>query len=79
MISVMSQKAEFSESVEEQNIFNSNDILCSNMQQHEILEKDETTQHGDCTGSEQNSGNLENIVILEMFPTATETLKEAGS
>jgi len=76
----MSQKAECSESVEEQNIFNSNDILCSDMQQHEeILEKDETTQHGDCTGSEQNSGNLENVVILEMSPTATETLKEAVS
>jgi len=78
--SVMSQKAECSESVEEQNIFNSNDILCSDMQQHEeIVEKDETTQHGDCTGSEQNSGNLENVVILEMSPTATETLKEAVS
>lgn len=78
--SVISQKAEFSESVEEQNIFHSNDVLCPNVQQHdEILEKDETTQHGDCAGSEQNSKNLENVMILEMSPTATETLKEVVS
>jgi len=79
--SVMNQKAEFSESVEEQNIFSSNNILCPNMQQREeILEKDETTQHGDCAGSEQNSGHLEGVMILEMSPsTATETLKEAVS
>jgi hypothetical protein len=78
--SVMNQKEEFSESVEEQNIFNSNDILSPNMQQHEdILAKDETTRHGDCSVSEQNSGNLESVTILEMSPTATETLKEAVS
>jgi hypothetical protein len=49
-------------------------------QREEVLEKDETTRHGDCTGSEQNSENLENIMILEMSPSATtETLKETVS
>jgi hypothetical protein len=77
----MNQKAEFSESVEEQNSFHSNDILCQNVEQHEeILEKDETTQHRDCTGSEQNSRNLQDVMILELSPSrATETLKEVVS
>jgi hypothetical protein len=85
----MNQKAEFSESVEEQDIFNSNDVLCPNMQQHEeILEQDETTQPGDCPGDEQNTGNIgeqntrniEKVMILEISPSAAaDTLKEEVS
>jgi hypothetical protein len=75
----MKQKAEFTESLEEQNIFHSDDILCPNMQQEEILEKGETTQQGDCTESGQNSRNLENVIILEMSPITTEALEEVVS
>jgi hypothetical protein len=78
--SVMKQTAEFGESVEEQNIFRSDDILCPNMQQQgEILEKGETTQQGDCTESGQNSRNLENVIVLEVSPATAEALKEVVS
>jgi hypothetical protein len=70
--SVMKQKTEFSESLEEQNTYFSEKILHPNLQQQEeVVEKDENTQQGDCSRSVQTSRNFENVIGLEISSSLT--------
>jgi hypothetical protein len=58
--SIVKQKTDFSESIEDQDVYHADNILCQNMQQQEeTIEKDETTQQEDCNGNVQNSIGLE--------------------
>jgi hypothetical protein len=75
--SIMKQKTEFCESLEERNTYFSENTLSPNLQQQEeIVEKDENTQQGDCSGNVQTSRNFENVIGLEISsPLTTGTFK----
>jgi hypothetical protein len=74
------QKTEVSKSMEEQNIYYSDNILCPNTkQQEEILEEGETTQQAASNRSDQNSGMLENASGFDIPSVAEERLKKVVS
>jgi hypothetical protein len=77
----MKQKTEFSESLEEENTYFSENILHPNLQQQEeVSEKDGNTKHGDCSRSVRTSRNFENVIGLEISSSLTTgILKEVVS